>query len=66
MIISEFRIGASHTVNLGDYNSVRVEAQIVVNVPEGEDLALLKVKAQDELRALLEETYKAQTQKRKT
>lgn len=59
-MITEFRIGCSHTINLGDYNSIRVEASITVEVGEGVNAAELKEGAQRELRALLEETYKAQ------
>ena len=59
-MITEFKIGCSHTVNLGEFNSIRIEAHLVVAVPEGDDLEILKDKAQSELRRLLEETYKAQ------
>lgn len=59
-MITEFRIGCSHTINLGDYNSIRVEASVTVAVQDGEKVEDLKEGAQRELRALLEETYKAQ------
>lgn len=59
-MIRQFTIGASHTLNLGNFNSYRVEAQLVVEVPEGDDFEVLKDKAQSELRRILEETYKAQ------
>lgn len=57
--IREFTIGTSHTLNLGNFESLRIEAQITVNVPEG-DFEDLKRSAQIELRQLLEETYRAQ------
>ena len=58
--ITEFRIAASHTLNLGNFESLRIEAQIVVTVPEGGDYAELKARAQPALRTLIEETYRAQ------
>jgi hypothetical protein len=60
IVISEFRIGVSKTINIGNFNSIRVEASLTVTVPETEDLAVIKRRAQEELRALLEDTYKAQ------
>jgi hypothetical protein len=59
-VITRFSIAASHTLNLGDYNSFRVECSLTVDVPEGDDFEVLKDRAQTELRRLLEETYKAQ------
>lgn len=57
--------GASHTFNLGSYNSMRVEASITVDVPDFYDTDLyikLKEQAQAELKVVLKETY--ETQKR--
>lgn len=59
-MIKEFHIGCSHTVNLGDFNSIKVEASVTVAIKEGDNLVDQKGRAQEELRALLEETYKAQ------
>ena len=59
-MIKQFSIGASHTMNLGDYNSYRVEASLTVEVPEGDDFEVLRDKAQSELRRLLEDTFRAQ------
>ena len=59
-MITEFRVACSHTVNLGDYNSIRIECSLTVAVPEGDSFDILKDKAQTELRKLLEETYRAQ------
>lgn len=63
--ITEFRIGASHTINKGNFESLRIEATIVVSVPEGSNYAELKLRAQPELRALLQETYRAQNPTKK-
>ena len=62
---TQFTIGASKTVNLGDYNSIRVEAQIAVAPDELDDLAVVKRQAQLELRSLLEETWQAQRKPQK-
>ena len=55
-----FRIGAKHTVNLGNYNNIQIEAALDIVVQEGADLADLRTQAQATLRSFLEETYKAQ------
>lgn len=64
-MIKEFTIGFSRTINLGNYESARVEASVKVDVPQNcddVDLAVneLAKAAQQELRRLLEETWKAQ------
>ena len=59
-MIKEFTIGAAHTINLGNFSSMRVEASLTVELPEGDDFEVLKEKAQSELRRMLEETYRAQ------
>lgn len=61
--IIEFVVGCSRTINLGNFQSIRVEASVTVEVHEGSDWDELKQKAQKELRTLLEETYKAQYKK---
>lgn len=58
--ITQFKIAASHTLNQGNYESMRVEAEITVAVREGSDYEELKARAQPELRKLLEETYRSQ------
>ena len=80
-MITEFRIGLSRTINLGNFESVRVESNVTVSVQdpsaplqEGGGMSpnefekyytALKEAAQKELRALLEETYRAQMMKGK-
>ena len=59
-MIRQFTIGTSHTLNKGNFNSMRIECSLTVDVPEGDDFEVLKDKAQTELRRMLEETYKAQ------
>lgn len=62
--IANFTIGASHTINRGNYESLRIEAQLEVHVPEGANYDELKLRAQPELKKLLEETYRAQAPKK--
>ena len=64
-MITEFRIGCSKTINLGDFNSIRVEASITVSPGEADHLSdaawdACRVAAQAELRRLLEQTYRFQ------
>lgn len=61
-LISQFTVSFSRTVNLGSFNSARVEASITIDVPKGVNGVYddLKQKVQPELRKLLEETYKYQ------
>ena len=59
-MIKSFSIAAAHTLNLGNYQSFRIEASLEIEVPEGDDFEILKDRAQSELRRLLEETYKNQ------
>lgn len=59
-MIKEFEIRCAKTINLGNFQSIRVEASLVVCVPDGDDYAALTRKAQEDLRELLDQTYKAQ------
>lgn len=59
-MIKQFSIAAAHTLNLGNYQSFRIEASLTVEVPEGDDFEVLRDKAQTELRRLLEDTYRLQ------
>jgi hypothetical protein len=63
-MITQFTVGCSRTVNLGNFESIRIEAQVVVAVNEEQDFASLKDAAQVELRALMEETYANQYRKK--
>lgn len=59
-MIVQFVVGCSKTINLGNYQSLRVEATVTVAVAEGETIDDLKGNAQQELKRLLEDTYRAQ------
>jgi hypothetical protein len=64
-MITQFSIGTSRTINLGNFESLRVEASVTVDCPEDGDFVQMKLAAQTQLRALLEETYRAQHEDRK-
>lgn len=59
-MITQFTIGTSRTINLGNFESLRIEASVVVDCPEDGDFPQMKIAAQTQLRQLLEDTYKAQ------
>jgi hypothetical protein len=56
-MVKEFTVGTAHTINLGNYESLRVEASITIT---GEDTEEALDLAQIKLRKLLEDTYRAQ------
>lgn len=58
--ITEFSVGCSKLINLGQYQNIRIEASVTVAMGPNETLADASAAAQDELRQLLEQTYKAQ------
>lgn len=58
--VTEFSLGCSKTINLGNYQSIRIEASVTISMDPGETLADASAAGQEELRRLLEETYKAQ------
>lgn len=67
-MIKEFSIGFSRTVNLGNYESCRIEASVTTAVEDGNDepaLQMAVATAQLELRKLLEDTFRAQYETRK-
>ncbi len=63
-MVTQFTIGFSRTINLGNFESARVEASVVVSLEGVEDMGKAAEDAQVELRRLLEETYQAQYKKR--
>lgn len=58
--ITEIRLAVGRTINLGNYETVRLEAGVTVAVDEGDDLDAVKAALQPELRNLMEATWKAQ------
>ena len=60
MAVKEFTIGCSKTINLGNFQSLRIEASVTVSVDDPDNLRDIKEEAQAELKRLLEQTYQDQ------
>ena len=60
MNVTEICVGAARTINLGNFESLCIEASVTIALAEGDDLVKDKAAVQPELRQLLEETYRAQ------
>ena len=65
-MISQFTISTSRTINLGNFESLRIEASVTFDVDPGAHWADAKPEAEKALRDLMEETYRAQTPKKQT
>lgn len=65
MPITQFSVGTSRTINLGNFESLRVEASVTLDVHLEDDLVAMRSEAQKTLRQLLEDTYNAQHAERK-
>jgi hypothetical protein len=63
-MITQFSVGTSRTINLGNFESLRIEASITIDCEPG-DFEAAKTSAQVQLRLLLEDTYRAQHEDRK-
>jgi len=62
-MFKELRIGFARTINLGNYESMRIEASVTADVPSecsNDEYAAMKASMQTELRQLLEQTYREQ------
>lgn len=58
-MIKSFTVGVKHHVNLGNYESMEVEAQVTLDV-EALDVVGARVEAQELLATLLNESFEAQ------
>lgn len=65
-MISQFTIGTSRTINLGNFESLRIEASVTFDVDPGDHWSAHKPEAEKALRELMEDTYKAQHAPKKT
>lgn len=65
MKIAQFSVTTSRTINLGNFESLRVEATVTVNINDGDEMVAARSEAQTQLRTLLEDTYHAQHAVRK-
>lgn len=54
----EFTIGVSHTFNLGNFESMKIEASVTVEIEKNEKEVVSR--AQSQLRRLVEDTLKSQ------
>jgi hypothetical protein len=59
-MIKEFTVGVGHTVNLGNYESLKVDASVTVNIEDVDDWETLRQSAQEALSTLLADSVKAQ------
>lgn len=66
MPVKQFTVGASRTINLGNFESLRIEAQVIWELtdPPERDAPDPYAAAQVELRKLLEITYRNLTNKK--
>lgn len=60
MRVSEFRVGIVRTINLGNYESLKIDVSLTVTPEENADFDQLRRDAQQCLRHLAEDTYRAQ------
>jgi hypothetical protein len=58
MPISEFSVSVDRTINLGNYENLKIDARVDVTINEGEDYEALREEAKTKLRALLEDAYR--------
>jgi hypothetical protein len=59
MSVKEFTVGVRHVVNLGNYETMHIEASVTIDSEDG-DWENLRSEAQEALRNLLEETFNGQ------
>lgn len=58
--ITSFALSASKTINLGDWNSIKIGASVTVEITDPSELEGAHGMAQEELGRLMTETYRAQ------
>jgi hypothetical protein len=58
-VIKEFSVLVSHTINLGNYESMSVEAGVTVSV-EDSDWETVRMQAQEALKTLLQDSFNEQ------
>lgn len=58
--IAGFVLSISKTINLGDWNSIKVGATVTIEMAPDDDLEAAKTEAQAELGRMMSETYRAQ------
>lgn len=66
MKIIQKSVSAGLTINLGNYESLRIDSTVTVEIGEGDDVKAVRARALLELRDDLEATYRAFNPKGKT
>jgi hypothetical protein len=64
MPLKAFTVGCSRTINLGNFESTRLEASVTIEVEDISTLENLKAGAQAQLRDLLEQTWQTMKPKK--
>lgn len=59
-MITEIHVAIARTINLGNFESLRIEGSLTAAVGQFDSVPQVKAQLQVELRALMEETYLAQ------
>ncbi len=57
--ITEYRFSVGRTINLGDFNSLRLEVGLTVSTEPGDDLAAIRREAHADLSHMLTEAWHA-------
>lgn len=57
--ITEYRFSVGRTINLGDFNSLRLEVELTVSTEPGDDMAAIRREAHEDLSHMLEEAWHA-------
>jgi hypothetical protein len=59
MNVREIRLSVGRTINLGDFNSLRLDAGLTVAVSEGDDLHAIRQEMHQDLEHMIEEAWHA-------
>jgi len=65
-MITEIHVAIARTINLGNFESLRIEGSLTAAVGQHDNVPQVKAQLQVELRALMEETYLAQHKAKQT
>jgi hypothetical protein len=65
-MIREFTVGASKTVNMGNFNSLRVEASVTYTLEEGQEFRDQYTICMHQLKSMLNDNYKIQLKQQDT
>jgi hypothetical protein len=57
MKVKEITVGASRTINLGNYESLKIEGWCTMGLDENDEVGLVRLAAMDEVKTQLKEMY---------